>query len=185
MYNYKFKFIDGDVILSSENAEIIFRKIELLPKLIHGCEGFKNEKEIIVDGLFETDVIMNYINSSIEFTEIISCILDLINPSYSIINNCLRLGGCQYIEEKFKTINKIEMDKEYIGSIVDPIWDSKNMFEWKQISCSIDEFSSRLEELTNKGYYLVSSTDYSSEKSLNTLYVFNFRKIKEYNRIES
>tara|TARA_X000000950_G_C13669384_1_gene559283 strand:+ start:101 stop:637 length:537 start_codon:yes stop_codon:yes gene_type:complete len=178
MYNYKFKFSDGNIILSSENAEIVFSKIKLLPKLIHGCEGFKNEKENIVDGFFETDIIMNYIDNSIEFSEIISCILDLANPSYSVINYCLRLGGCEYLEEKFKNINKIEMDKEYIGSIVDPTWDSKNMFEWKQISCSIDQFSSRLEELTDKGYYLVSSTDYSSEKSLNTLYVFNFRKIK-------
>ena len=41
LYDYKFEFEDGNILLGARNAEIIFNKIELLPKLIHGGPGFR------------------------------------------------------------------------------------------------------------------------------------------------
>ena len=177
LYDYKFVFEDGNILLGDRNAEIVFSKIELLPKLIHGGPGFKPEDDKIIDGFFETDKIKSYIDSS-QFSDILNSVLGIIEPSESIVKNCLRLGGSEYLEEKLKNKNEVEMNRDYFGSIVDPTWDSKNMFEWVQISCNPPEFKGEVKKTNDNGFILVSSTDFSSEKSSTPLMVFNFRKLK-------
>lgn len=181
LYDYKFVFEDGNILLGARNAEIIFNKIELLPKLIHGGPGFKPEDEKIVDGFFETDKISSYMDSSSQFSDIVDSILGIIEPSGSIVKNCMRLGGCEYLEEKLRNKNEVEMNRDYFGSIVDPTWDSKNMFEWVQMSCYESNFRDELKKLNDDGFIIVSSTDFSSEKSNVALNVFNFRKLRSEN----
>ena len=180
LYEYKFVFEDGNLLLGTRNAEIVFNKIELLPKLIHGGPGFKPEDEKIVDGFFETDKLSSYMDSS-QFSDIVDSILGIIEPSGSIVKNCMRLGGCEYLEEKLKNKNEVEMNRDYFGSIVDPTWDSKNIFEWVQMSCYESNFRDELKKLNDDGFIIVSSTDFSSEKSSRELNVFNFRKLRSEN----
>ena len=177
LYDYKFVFEDGNIILGTRNAEIVFNKIELLPKLIHGGPGFKPEDEKIVEGFFETNKISSYMNSS-QFSDIIDSILGIIESSESIVKNCMRLGGCEYLEEKLKNKNEVEMNRDYFGSIVDPTCDTKNMFEWVQISCDNNDFKGEVKKMNDNGFIIVSSTDFSSDKSSISLNVFNFRKLK-------
>ena len=93
----------------------------------------------------------------------------------------MRLGGCEYLEEKLKNKNEVEMNRDYFGSIVDPTWDSKNMFEWVQMSCYESNFRDELKKLNDDGFIIVSSTDFNSEKSNSALNVFNFRKLRSEN----
>ena len=138
------------------------------------------EDEKIVDGFFETDKLSSYMDSS-QFSDIVDSILGIIEPSGSIVKNCIRLGGCEYLEEKLKNKNEVEMNRDYFGSIVDPTWDSKNMFEWVQMSCYEGNFRDELKKLNDDGFIIVSSTDFSSEKSRGQFNVFNFRKLRSEN----
>ena len=116
-------------------------------------------------------------NSS-QFSDIIDSILGIIESSESIVKNCMRLGGCEYLEEKLKNKNEVEMNRDYFGSIVDPTCDTKNMFEWVQISCDNNDFKGEVKKMNDNGFIIVSSTDFSSDKNSNSLNVFNFRKLK-------
>ena len=179
IYNYNFKFDDGNVLVNSENAEFIFNKMELLKILIHGGNDFKVEENFLVDGFFETEKVKYYIEKSDEFINLINCILGISDLTDLVITNCIRLGGSKYLEDKYRNNKEIFKKIEYMKSIVDPACDSEDMFDWIQLSCmNRADFCNEQKKMTQKGYIIVSSVDMSSDKENNSLNIYNFRKNK-------